>query len=296
MNTNRKRYPRVTLLIPCYKSAPFFQEAINSALNQTYGHVEIIVAPDDGDKYKELRKIYTSPQLRVIPPGPKERTGAGATRNRALDASTGEFITMLDSDDKIPPDYVEKLMEVAIKEGVAVSNSQYVSWDEAEIVRRPPIHRSRLSLSGFSQLLASLHPLVHRSYEPGYVDGFAEDVVRDGIVIASFGTIPIVQNVSYIARLRPNSICNSGAETEKAIQSEYRRRIEQITKRPSELSMHRLPLEERIAFANLFRFRAAVSKQFADSGAVEYNRWVAGKEAALWDDFMSERAVTDFSI
>ena len=126
MRIGSPKLPRVSMLIPCFNADAHVAAAISCALSQTYGHVEVLVAPDDGETYLHLRSQFTSPQMRILPPGTRSGTGAGATRNRALDAATGEYFAMLDADDLVPPDYLEKLMAVALDEGVAVCNTRYV--------------------------------------------------------------------------------------------------------------------------------------------------------------------------
>ncbi|MYM34959.1 glycosyltransferase [Duganella sp. FT94W] len=282
----RVHYPMVSILIPCYASQDYVGEAIQAALSQSYGHIEIIIAPDDGETYAYLRDMFKSPQLRIIPPGPKRGTGAGATRNRAIDVSTGEYLTMLDSDDVIPENYIADLMRVAMIEGAAVGPISYQDWESGNVIRVPPVFSPVLSLSGFGQLLASMHPLIHRSLEPGYVDGFAEDVIHDGHVIAKLGMIQVVKSAIYEARIRAGSTCNHGADREREIQAMYHQRIEAILRHPTSLGLQCLSRADRDDFARLFRFRAMASRAFARSGYASYDQWVAGCEAALWDQFM----------
>ena len=284
---NLKKYPRVTVLIPCFQASEYVGDAINCALAQTYGHVEIVVAPDDGDTYLHLRETFKSPQLRIIPPGPVQGSGAGAARNRAIDASSGEYFAVLDADDLISPNYIESLMRVAMVEGAAVAPTRYVDWTSLTPVRIPPVHNKLLSLSGYSQLLSSIHPLIHRSLETGYCSGFAEDVVHDGTVIAKLGTIAVVDSVSYDLRIRTGSACGAGPAEELNIQATYANRIRQIMRDPCSVFVQALTAHDRRDFVELFRFRAMVSKEFSGSGASCYNAWVAGREAELWDRFTS---------
>jgi len=276
----------VSILIPCYASQSYVSDAIHAALSQTYGHLEIIIAPDDGQTYTYLRDTFKTPQLRIIPPGPKRGTGAGATRNRAIDVASGEYLTMLDSDDVIAENYIADLMRVAMIEGAALGPIRYRDWESGNVIRVPPVFSHLLSLSGFGQLLASMHPLIHRSLEPGYVDGFAEDVIHDGHVIAKLGTIQVVKSAIYDARIRAGSTCNHGADGESAIQGMYQQRIEAILRSPTTLGLQSLSRTDRDDFAQLFRFRAMASRAYACSGYASYDQWVAGREAALWDQFM----------
>lgn len=285
--------PKVSIVIPCYQAHAFVADAVRCALAQTYSNCEVIVAPDDGDDYAVLRGTHPSPALKILPPHSRIQTGAGATRNRAIDAASGDFFVMLDADDLIPIDYVERLIAVAKSEGIAVAPTSYVQWETLEAVRTQPIDGDRLDLRGFGKLLSSMHPMVHRSLEPGFPDGFAQDVLRDGLVIAKSGGVSIVKNTCYRLRIRPGSACNSGEASELAIQLAYAKRREQILTRPSELGVHVLSRESQLQFAELFDFRAYVSRRFSECGTDNYNAWVAHQEEILWQAFMTERTSCD---
>lgn len=286
--------PRVSLLIPCFYAESFVGDAIQCALRQTYGHVEILIAPDDGATYERIRSQFTSPQLRVLHPGNHKKTGAGAARNRAIDAAHGDFFAMLDADDLIPDDYIERMMKVAQDEGAAVANTHYM--EDGETVRIPPIHHRSLSLSGFGQLLASIHPLVHRSMEPGFMDGFAEDVLRDGLIFTKCGLVSVV-DTHYGLRLRSDSTCGREKGSEYNIQIAYSRLISNILHSPTAVGAQGLTREDRWAFANLFRFRAAVSNLFAKEGkGLSYHAFVKDREASFWDRYCASLRDDDLRI
>ena len=284
--------PKVSIIIACYQAHAFVTDAVQCALAQTYLNIEVIVAPDDGDNYAFLHEQFPSSALKILPPHSKPQTGAGATRNRAIDAATGDFFAILDADDLIPADYIEQLIGVAELEGIAVCPVSYVLWETHEVIRSPVIDGNRLDLRGFGKLLCSMHPMVHRSLEPGFPDGFAQDVVRDGLVIAKAGRISVVKDTLYRLRIRPGSACNAGGKSERAIQRAYARRREQILTQPTELGVHVLSLKSRIEFAELFDFRAFVSHKFSGSGADCYNTWIASYEETLWQAFMVDQALT----
>jgi glycosyltransferase involved in cell wall biosynthesis len=282
--------PLVTILIPAFDAAAFIADSVECALRQTWSRVEIVVAPDDGYDYRELRERFPSPRLRIIEPGAERESGPGPTRNRAIDAARGEFFTVLDADDLIAPTHTERMMRVAIDEGAAIAPTRYSEWNPLRTIRIPPLSEKPLTLRGYGRLLASMHPLQHRSLEVGYSSGFAEDVIHDGLVIGRCGSVPVVDSTYYILRRRIGSLCNRGPDAERAIQRSYDRRIEQIERRPTELGLQVLDAAQRRDFAQLFRFRRFVSLRFSESGADDYNRWTAGKESDLWDRFTSETA------
>lgn len=99
--------PTVSVLIPAYNAEQYLAQAVDSALKQTYGDSEIIVVNDGStDRTGEIAMAYGSEIVYVE----HENRGLGRARNSALEASSGEFISLLDSDDYWPPDRLEKMV------------------------------------------------------------------------------------------------------------------------------------------------------------------------------------------
>ena len=101
--------PLVSIVMPCYNSEAYLEEAVSSVFNQTVKDVELIVI-DDGSTDQSL-KILASlqkkyPQISVLE---QENSGPYPARNRGLDQARGEYIAFLDSDDYWAKDCLEKL-------------------------------------------------------------------------------------------------------------------------------------------------------------------------------------------
>lgn len=97
----------VTVLINNYNYAHFLPQAIDSALNQTYPNIEVVVV-DDGST-DDSREIISSYGARIRPIL-KENGGQASAFNAGLAASRGEIICMLDADDFFHPDKVERVI------------------------------------------------------------------------------------------------------------------------------------------------------------------------------------------
>lgn len=100
--------PLVSILIPVYNTEKYVAEAIESALNQTYKNIEIVIV-DDGstDRSWEIIESYREKYPNIIKTFKQENKGACAARNKAFELSTGQYIQYLDSDDLLAPDKIE---------------------------------------------------------------------------------------------------------------------------------------------------------------------------------------------
>ncbi|MFN7253120.1 MAG: glycosyltransferase family 2 protein [Anaerobacillus sp.] len=104
--------PLVSIIIPCYNYGLYLEEAVNSALNQTYQNIEVIVVNDASTDLFTLEKLEQLSQLSIKIIHHKENKGISATRNTAVKASAAKYILPLDADDVIDPETVEKTVKI----------------------------------------------------------------------------------------------------------------------------------------------------------------------------------------
>ena len=112
----------VSVIIPCYNGALFLREAIESALAQTYPFVEVIVVDDAStDDSVAVAKSFGS---RITLLQNRRNMERGWSRNRAVKASRGDLIALLDADDIWFPHKVERQVSVFRRGDVAMTHSQ----------------------------------------------------------------------------------------------------------------------------------------------------------------------------
>lgn len=100
----------VSIIVPLYNSATSIEKCITSLLKQTYPFVEIILINDGStDNSGELcdRFAIENKNIKVIH---KKNGGVSNARNVGIEAAKGEWITFVDSDDFVDPDYVSDMM------------------------------------------------------------------------------------------------------------------------------------------------------------------------------------------
>lgn len=91
------RTPLVSVIINCYNGEKYLNEAIDSVFDQTYTNWEIIFWDNcSTDKSAEIAKSYGEKVKYHFSP---TNTSLGEARNKAIEVSSGEYITFIDCDD-----------------------------------------------------------------------------------------------------------------------------------------------------------------------------------------------------
>ncbi len=121
----------ISIIIPIYNTSKYLSKCIESAINQTYKNIEIILVNDGStddspnicnhykNKYKNVKVIH------------KENGGLSDARNAGINLALGKYILFLDSDDSLDQYAIEKLYENInfYNSDMAIPNT-YIQVDE----------------------------------------------------------------------------------------------------------------------------------------------------------------------
>ena len=109
---NKMNNKLVSVIVPVYKVERYLDRCINSLVNQSYSHIEIILV-DDGspDKCPQLCDEWALQDARIKVVH-KKNGGLSDARNEGLRKSSGKYICFVDSDDYVSTKFVETLYEL----------------------------------------------------------------------------------------------------------------------------------------------------------------------------------------
>jgi glycosyltransferase involved in cell wall biosynthesis len=113
-------HPKVSIVIPVFNGADFLRQAVESALNQTYPRVEVIVVNDgsiDGGKTEEIAKSFGS-RIRYVH---RPNGGVAAALNTGIQMMEGDFFSWRSHDDLYYPHKIEfqlKFLKDALPQAV----------------------------------------------------------------------------------------------------------------------------------------------------------------------------------
>src|SRR4051794_20549811 len=127
---SRTEQPLISVVIPAYNGEAFLEQAIESAVAQTWPRTEVVVV-DDGstDRSAEIAGSYPVKLVR------QENHGVAAARNRGVDEADGDLLSFLDQDDMLRPGKLRRPTQAPL----APPRARMASWKMARFPqpRRP---------------------------------------------------------------------------------------------------------------------------------------------------------------
>lgn len=98
----------VSIIMPMYNAGKFLSKSIESVLEQTYQNWELLLI-DDGSKDDsiDIALAFMEKDSRIFLLKNEQNMGIAKTRNKGIEASKGQYIAFLDSDDLWLPNKLE---------------------------------------------------------------------------------------------------------------------------------------------------------------------------------------------
>lgn len=109
--------PLVSIIIPVYNVEDFVEKCLESAYLQSYENIELIVV-DDGstDKSSVICDDFAK-NKKNVKVFHNKNGGLSFARNFGIKKASGELIALVDSDDFVEKDFIEKMIEALEKDG-----------------------------------------------------------------------------------------------------------------------------------------------------------------------------------
>lgn len=104
----------ISIVMPVFNAEEYLKKSIESILRQTYPAWELIIIDNgsEDDSYRICQE-YAKNEERILVLHQYQNKGVSAARNLGVEKATGNYITFLDADDWVAPDYLEQLIQTA---------------------------------------------------------------------------------------------------------------------------------------------------------------------------------------
>lgn len=169
----------ISVIVPIYNKKQYLERCINSIINQTYKNLEIILV-DDGstDGSEKIVDNYAKKDKRVIVIH-QRNGGQSRARNAGIEKSRGQFISFVDSDDEISPNFYEKLFCFMPGSSLAVCGVKYkklgVGTENDVYLKKPRTRRKNESLGSYVSFLLTIDGRMYSSCNKL----FRADIIRN---------------------------------------------------------------------------------------------------------------------
>lgn len=139
--------PKISVITPVYNTEKYIRRCVDSILGQTFADFELILV-DDGspDNSGAICDEYAAKDKRIHVIH-QENQGQSCARNHALDwvfeNSNSEWITFVDSDDWVHPQYLEYLLYAVLHTGCKISTCEISKSQEASAFEMIPFEQCK---------------------------------------------------------------------------------------------------------------------------------------------------------
>ncbi len=121
----------VSVIIPFYNEKFYFEECIQSVLDQSYKNIEIIIINDGSkSKYLQILENVKNKNLDKIRLYHKENGGVSSARNLGIQKAKGKYISFIDSDDIWLPNKIEHQINIIKTKNLKFIHGAYFILDK----------------------------------------------------------------------------------------------------------------------------------------------------------------------
>lgn len=126
----------ISIIIPIYNVEKYLPACLDSIIDQNHKDLEIILVNDGStDNSSQICEEYAAKdkRIKVIH---KENGGLSDARNAGFEIATGEFISFVDSDDLISPDFCEKLINALLSNDADIAECGFLKFENPKEIKQ----------------------------------------------------------------------------------------------------------------------------------------------------------------
>ena len=150
--------PKISIILPVYNNEKHLERCFDSILAQTFTDFEAVFVDDcSTDGSYELLKGYAASEPRICAIRQAKNSGPGAARNLGIEKARGKYLSFVDSDDMIAPDFLELLYNKAESTGAPIVKGSALIVEGEDLEGAKPSEFNELILQ---RLEDGLHPVL----------------------------------------------------------------------------------------------------------------------------------------
>ena len=168
---------KISVIVPVYNVEAYLERCVESILQQTYAHFELILINDGSTDSSGQICDHLASQYENIKVYHIENAGVSNARNMGIQLATGSWVTFIDSDDFVTQDYLATLASAAegLNVGFVIAPLHHI---KNGIVTDLPSHSEKTELWSTEETMKELLMTTRTSFFP-VAKLFKRDLLAD---------------------------------------------------------------------------------------------------------------------
>lgn len=168
---------KISVIVPVYNVEAYLERCVESILQQTYAHFELILINDGSTDSSGQICDHLASQYENIKVYHIENSGVSNARNMGIQLATGSWVTFIDSDDFVTQDYLATLASAVegVNVGFAIAPLHHI---KNGIVTDIPSHSGKTELWSTEEIMKELLMTTRTSFFP-VAKLFKRDLLAD---------------------------------------------------------------------------------------------------------------------
>ena len=195
---------KISVIVPVYNVEAYLERCVESILQQTYAHFELILINDGSTDSSGQICDHLASQYENIKVYHIENAGVSNARNMGIQLATGSWVTFIDSDDFVTQDYLATLASAVegLNVGFVIAPLHHI---KNGIVTDLPSHSGKTELWSTEETMKELLMTTRTSFFP-----VAKLFKRDLLADEKFNTnYHLAEDALFLTELLLKTRCSS---------------------------------------------------------------------------------------
>ena len=195
---------KISVIVPVYNVEAYLERCVESILQQTYAHFELILINDGSTDSSGQICDHLASQYENIKVYHIENAGVSNARNMGIQLATGSWVTFIDSDDFVTQDYLATLASAVegVNVGFVIASLHHI---KNGIVTDIPSHSGKTELWSTEETMKELLMTTRTSFFP-----VAKLFKRDLLADEKFNTnYHLAEDALFLTELLLKTRCSS---------------------------------------------------------------------------------------
>ena len=195
---------KISVIVPVYNVEAYLERCVESILQQTYAHFELILINDGSTDSSGQICDHLASQYENIKAHHIENAGVSNARNMGIQLATGSWVTFIDSDDFVTQDYLATLASAVegVNVGFVIASLHHI---KNGIVTDIPSHSGKTELWSTEETMKELLMTTRTSFFP-----VAKLFKRDLLTDEKFNTnYHLAEDALFLTELLLKTRCSS---------------------------------------------------------------------------------------